>query len=386
MIQFLRLLNGYVHFSAEGGFPERFINLCKLKGISLWNVKIDGVKVKAFTTEREFEALNLPAENSGMTIRLIKKYGLKSFIKRHKWRCGVVLGILLSFLFWVYMSGGIWEIEIVETAGVNAEAFTESLAELGVKIGARKSDIDIIQVQNQLMNEYKQLLWVSLNIFGGKAQVEMSEFVESKEIIDTKKPVNLVALKKGEIVLVKGYKGVNMVKEGDNVTENTLLISGVIKNFDGSESFTHARGQVFAKTENIVKGNCKLTEPVLITCEKQTRYYIYAYSLKIPTGPKTEGDLLTEDRNLLRSGDTVLPLGIIREDNLKEKNKSVEFTVEQAALSALLETVKVKRDKYNQTDLKKIEYNSKEKGKNVTIKAKITCIEDIACEAPITAE
>jgi len=386
MIQVLRLLKGYVQFSAEGGFPERFINLCKLKGISLWEVKNDGVKVEAFTTEREFEALNIPAENSGMTIKVIKRYGFKSFTKRHKWRCGVAFGIAMSFLFWFYMSGCIWEIEIEESKTVNVEDFTATLADLGVKIGAKKSDIDIIKVQNQLMNEYKQLLWVSLNIFGGKAQVEMSEFVEQKEIVDTKTPVNLVALKKGEIVLVKGYKGVNVVKEGDNVTENTLLISGVVKNFDGSESFTHAKGQIFAKTQNVEKNNSCLNERAQISCDKQSRYYLYAFSLKIPLGLKTEGNMLTEDSKLLTSGDTVLPFGIIREDDFKERDKFVEYTVEQAAFSALLESVKNKREKYNQTDLKKITYALKEGAAGVTISTKITCIEDIACESLIVTE
>ena len=94
------------------------------------------------------------------------------------------------------MSGYIWEVEVLATEGVNAESFTESLSDLGVKIGARKSKIDIIQVQNQLMNEYSELLWVSINIFGGKAQVEMSEFIEQKEITDTKTPINIVAKKK----------------------------------------------------------------------------------------------------------------------------------------------------------------------------------------------
>ncbi len=386
MIRILRLLMGFVEFSAEGGFPERFINLCKLRGISLWNVKIDGAKVVAFTTEREFEELKTPAENSGMSLKIVKSHGLKSFSKRHKWRCGAVLGIVLAFCFWIFMSGYIWEIEILETKGVNVENFTESLAELGVKIGARKSKIDIIQVQNQLMNEYQELLWVSLNIFGGKVQVEMSEFVEQKEIIDIKTPVNLVASKKGEIVLVKGYNGVNAVKEGDNVTEGSLLISGVCKNFDGSEYFTHAKGEIFAKTKNNEKIICDLKKNLKTSWETESRYYLYVFSLKIPLGFKTEGDFLTESRNFLESGKTVLPFGIIREDNFKSVDRKVEYSSEEAKLSGLLEAVKIKREEYNLTELQKVEYSLEEKDKKVEINVKINCVEDIAKESLIFTE
>lgn len=386
MIYILRLLKGFVEFSAEGGFPERFINLCKIRGISLWGVKNDGVKVTAFTTEREFQELKIPAENSGMILKIIKNHGLKNFSKRHKWRCGAVFGVVMAFLFWGFMSGYIWEIEILETNGVNVEDFTESLADLGVKIGARKSEIDIIQVQNQLMNEYNELLWVSLNIFGGKVQVEMSEFVEQKEIIDTKTPVNLVAAKKGEIVLVKGYNGVNAVKEGDNVTEGSLLISGVVKNFDGSEYFTRAKGEVFAKTENHEKIICKIKNKSKTTCENESRYYLYVFSLIIPLGFRTDGEFLTENRNLLKSGETVLPFGIIREDDLKSNSKEVEYSAGEAKLSALFEAVKIKREKYNHTELEKVEYSFKKNKNTGEINVNIDCIEDIVKEMPIFTE
>ena len=44
VLKFLRFLSGYVSLIAEGGFPERFINLCRLRGILLWELRCkDGV-------------------------------------------------------------------------------------------------------------------------------------------------------------------------------------------------------------------------------------------------------------------------------------------------------------------------------------------------------
>ena len=57
MVSLLRVLGGYTRFSAEGGFPERFLNLCKINGISLWNIENDGVKVEACTSAKEFEKI-----------------------------------------------------------------------------------------------------------------------------------------------------------------------------------------------------------------------------------------------------------------------------------------------------------------------------------------
>lgn len=295
-------------------------------------------------------------------------------------------GIVVAFLFWIFMSGFVWEIEILATDGVNVETFTESLEEMGVKIGARKSKIDIIDVQNQLMNEYKELLWVSVNIFGGKVQIEMSEFKEQKEIIDTKTPVNLIASKKGEVVLVKGYKGVNTVKEGDNVTEGSLLISGVGLNADGSEYFVHAKGEVFAETKNKEEFFCKRKKELHITFEEENRYFLYIFSFKIPLGFKTEGDFLTENTVFLESGETVLPIGVVREDNFKKSKKNINFTTEEAKLQGMLEAVEKKRTHYNRTQLKKVEYQISENEKRIEINLKINCIENIAIESPILTE
>ena len=284
------------------------------------------------------------------------------------------------------MSGFIWEIEILETQGVNVESFTESLADLGVKVGARKSKIDVVQVQNQLMNEYSELLWVSLNIFGGKVQVEMSEFIEQKEITDTKKPVNIVASKKGEIVLVKGYRGVNSVKEGDNVTKGTLLISGVVKNFDGTEYLTHAKGEVFAKTKNREKTICPYKSNLALSSLNDSRYYLYAFSLKIPLTMKIKGDMYSESQELLKSGKAVLPFGIIREDCIKKQESIIEFSITQSKLSALLDGVKKKRCAYNKSELESVDYEFADKGDYGEIKVKVSCIEDIAKESLIFTE
>ena len=44
LIRLFRFLTGYIVFSGNGGFPERFINLCSLNGISLWDTKCSAGK------------------------------------------------------------------------------------------------------------------------------------------------------------------------------------------------------------------------------------------------------------------------------------------------------------------------------------------------------
>ena len=68
LVRVLRSVLGYVEFEAFGGFAERFINLCTLNGINLWDVKNDGVKVCACTDFDGYKKMRKCARNSGMRL------------------------------------------------------------------------------------------------------------------------------------------------------------------------------------------------------------------------------------------------------------------------------------------------------------------------------
>lgn len=386
MVSLLRYINGYVEFCAEGGFPERFLNLCKINQISLWDMKNDGVKVEACTTKREFEKIQTPAENSGMSIKILKKKGIPFFTKRHKWRCGAVFGIVLTFLLIWYLSGAIWDVEIAEESGVKIEDFTDTLASLGVREGARKSRIDILEVQEQLLLQYPELSWVSLNIFGNKARVEYTPARKAPEIIDRNLPANVVAAKDGKITLIEGYSGTNVVKEGAFVAKGSLLISGVVINGDASENFIHARGKVFARTQNQVKKVNSKEYKGKLTEGHNKRYKINILNFFIPLGLSPEGDLLSETSMNLKGNSVVLPVGVVREDANGLKEKTITLNKNEAILTGLIQCVEEKRDSFNTTEIKKVVFKTEDKKGKISVCMKVTCIEDIAQEQRFSVE
>ncbi len=386
MIQLLRLLKGYVSFTAEGGFPERFINLCNSNGIVLWDVQNDGIKVKAFTTTKDFKRINFPAKNSGMEIKDVTEKGLKSFINRYKYRFGLCLGALIAVFVIAFLSGSIWEIEIVSESGVNVEAFTESLAESGVKKGARKSKIDILKVQEEMMYKHSDLLWISVNIFGSKAQVEITTVTHKKESTDIKTPTNIVAKKDGVITLVKGYYGVNAVKEGVNVAKGTLLISGVGKYADGSEYFTHAKGEVYAKTENEATQAINRKFKGFISTGNKSVYGVEVFSLKIPFGRINDETVNSEAYTHLKSKSTYLPLAIFRVDSYPVKETEVMLTENQSMLYCLSQLVEMKREEYKDAEIYEELYFGETVDGIYILNQALNCVENIAVEQPIMVE
>ncbi len=385
MIRFLRYIKGYVVFVASGGFTERFLNLCKTHGIDLWNVENDGVKVKACTDASGFTRLTIPLENSGMSVTVLQEKGVMYLAKRHKWRCGAVCGVfIVTFIIW-FMSGFIWNVEIVEKDGVKLDGFTESLEEVGVKEGVRKSQIDIIEVQNQLLAQYEELNWVSVNIFGSKAQVEYT-LARQKTLSDnSKKPCNIVASKSGRITLVECYRGTPAVKEGAYVVDGSLLISGVVVNSDNSEKLTSAKGKVFALTENVYDFSGNSLLKANLTEESDPCFAVDFFGLILPLG-KNDGINKSETHINLKGNETILPVGILRYDSLNLKSGEVELTGEQIKHLLLRKSMTEKRERYGETDIKNIKYSLKKQGDRYILETKINCVEDIAVKDPILTE
>ena len=385
MINLLRLLQGYVIFEAEGGFAERFLNLCKFNSIVLWNVKKDGVKVTAFTSESDFKRINIAAAKSGMEIKIVKKRGLPNFVTLHKYRLGAFFGFLAVSLVIIYMSTLIWRVEIVSRDGVKINNFTETVEEIGVKIGARKSKIDIVQVQQQLLDAFPELSWVSLNIFGSKAQIEYSYARKALPIVDEKAITNVVAAKSGEIVLVDGNRGVNKVKVGENVAEGSLLISGIIVNGDGTESLVHARGKVLARTNNKHIVSSKSAEEKFVLKDGKVVYEPMFFGISFPLG-KAEGDIKSKTTLYFNGNGEQLPIGITRIDCISKQKQVIEMSEPQQALDALYKAVEIKRSQYSKAELEKVSYSCKAKRNQVELTVQIVCIEDIALEKAIEVE
>ncbi len=386
MIRLLRWFLGYVYFEAVGGFSERFLNLCKIRGIPLWNVSNNGVKVKAVTSIEGFQKLNIPCENSGMVLENIKEKGLKSLVNQHKSRFGLVLGLVFAVLFISFVSGFIWNVEIIEKEGVKLDNFTEILAEEGVKIGARKSKIDVLQVQESILNKCPQLSWISINIFGSKAQIEYTPIKKNVPQDDAKTPKNLVATKKGKIVLVEGYRGKNEVKEGDYVDKGDLLISGVTVNGDLSESFVHASGKIFALTENKERITYPLKSKLTLVNERKSIYEINIFGFGIPFSRRENGEYMSKNQINLQGNGTVLPFGINRYDNLSFSEKEVELKSPQARLLLLEKCVEYKREQYADVEFEKISYGFFGNNSEAGVDFLVECLENIACEGDVFVE
>lgn len=312
IIRLLRFLKGYVCFRAEGGFCERFVNLCTLRKIPLWDLRRQKDCLYAVTTVEGYKSIRFPASRSGARVRIIKKCGLPFFFNRNRQRRGLLIGIVASALIILLLSGMVWDITVEGNSRLSEEQVLQAFSAQGVKIGARKSKINPSEAEDGALKALPELLWANVNIKGSRVEIIIKERTDAPEFPDTETPCNIVAAEDAEIVSVNEKIGVAQVQAGDLVLKGDLLISGVVENADRSSSLKSARGEVYAVVRRgFSSDGCK----EVFKKNKRTvkRYSLNLLGIEIPLGFKPQGEYYYKSSAYLSDENVVLPLGVTRE-------------------------------------------------------------------------
>lgn len=213
-IKLIRFLCGYVRFRAKGGFPERFINLCSKENIPLWDISGSKGEMYAKTTIRGYHRIRACARKSGMRPRVAGRYGLPFFLHRHKRRIGLLCGAAAAVLIVCILSSMIWTIDVQGNETVSDTEILAVFEELGVRVGSRRSKIDVEEVQRTAARKLNDLAWLALNIKGSAAVIEVRERIPAPKVENDTTPRNILASQDGTILSLKVYEGEAAVKRG----------------------------------------------------------------------------------------------------------------------------------------------------------------------------
>ena len=239
VLRFFRFLFGYVSFSARGGFPERFLNLCRHNNILLWELRCSDSVITACTDCGGYKKIRSVARKSGMKVRITKKHGLPFFLERHSRRVGVLIGACFCVAAVIILSTRIWSIDVTGNVRVPSETIIGAFEELGVKKGVAGSKINISSTEIAALKKLPEISWININISGSAAVIEVRETVKSPEIdVNDSTPTDIVAARDGQIVILRPFNGTQEQVIGNPVLKGDLLISGVEENGDKTVSVT----------------------------------------------------------------------------------------------------------------------------------------------------
>lgn len=178
-------------------------------------------------------------------IRLLGFIKLIDILKRHYI---FFVGILLGYVYLIFLSNIIFDIEIIHLKKEIRDLINKELKYYGIeKYGFIKSYKEKEKIEDKILEDHKDKLeWLEIDRIGTKYQIRVEERIIKKPIVEEKER-DIVAKKDGIIVKIQASKGEIKKKKGDYVKKGDVIISGSITKNEEIKNKVSASGSVYAE-------------------------------------------------------------------------------------------------------------------------------------------
>lgn len=248
MNSFKNYKKGIITIEIQSLIPERFVNL-------MWknDVYIKNIKKKSITTMTmdinlsDYDKIQEIAKKTKTKIKITGRRGVTFFLIKIKRRAALPIGILIFMGVLYYLSTFIWNIEISVDRNLSPYEIRQQLTSFGIKPGISKRSINVYDIEEKLIKNNENVMWVRARVEGAKLKITAAERQSPPNIISEDSPCNLVAKKDGELVRVYTKAGTPVVKRGDIIKKGQILVKGE-QGKEGSVYPVHAVGDVICRT------------------------------------------------------------------------------------------------------------------------------------------
>lgn len=267
MKRLVNLLRGYGEWRVTGCFPERMLNLCAQNRVQFWRLQWEDELTFTFrTTLRDRKKVEKLAEKAMCEAKLIHRKGVSAAASGLAKRWGFLLGSALCVAAVSVLSGFLLVVEVEGNEQVPTAVILSELQRLGVRPGAYGPALEEKELANEALMALPQLSYMTINIYGTRAEVQVREAVKEPELLDEDTPADVVARADGIILDLRADSGRAVRREGDIVAAGEVLIAGRMK-LNGPEYgvsdlgylVVHAAGSVRARTWRTLEESVPLT-------------------------------------------------------------------------------------------------------------------------------
>ncbi len=341
VLKLIRWFRGYVCFTLIGKAPERFINLCSLNGINLWNTKPTSQGLKSSITIFDYKSIRRIAKKSKSRLKIKSKHGFPFFVLKYKGRVGLGIGAVLFICITFFLSSFIWSVNIIGAENISEQYILKTLADNGLSVGTFKGGMNVQKIQRDMIIAIPEIGWMSINVQDSSANVEIKEKAVVPEMNDETAPCNIVAKSDGVITDFEVTNGKVEILRGSAVSEGQLLVNSVVEDKMGGVKFTHANAKVYADVIAAKSFSMPMKTKVLVPAENKTkRYSLNLFNFNIPISVSESGYNISVKQNKsyrIVSEKNTLPFGINEETEIKYDIKELSLSEEQAKEALLKE-------------------------------------------------
>ena len=224
-----------------------FLELCRCRGYAYddFSVCPEGDVILKMKTPTAKEILAW-GKDSKISIEVLAEGGFPVWIRRLFKRPGLCLGTIAAILLMVLSSRFVWDIRVSGNTHLTEQEIEETLQACGFGVGSYLGTFKADRTENKALMANSNLSWISINMKGTVAYVQVRESVSPPET-QAELPANLVADTGGQIVHIELVRGNVVVSAGQWVGKGDLLVSGLYDSEQVGFRYTHAEGRVYAR-------------------------------------------------------------------------------------------------------------------------------------------
>ena len=263
-VDILLFFTGQRRFRIKLSDAAAVLNLCRQYGLVYRDFRQDGTAHVTFScTESAALAVLSLCRQKNIPVEEKTHWGLPALLWHMRKRIGLLVGALLAVGL-VSLSGRyLWSIHVSGNETVSYGEIVSALAEYGIQVGERIDRLDVDKTETLVMLHSEKIAWMSVNIIGTTAEVQIREAVSPpKSPPKSKNPANLVATRDGQIDHLEIFAGEAAVREGDTVRRGDVLVSGIRDSNSSGFMITRAAGSVWAETLRDFQVEIPLVYPV----------------------------------------------------------------------------------------------------------------------------
>ena len=321
MVGLIRSFRGYVRIRVDGVSPQRFLNLCSVHDISLWDIVSDGNCYELNLSVSDFFRLRPIVKKTKTKVVLLGKKGLPFRMQKWKKRKIFILCSFLCVIGLYAVSLFIWDIRLVDEGRLTDEMLLQFLQENDIYYGSYRDGIDIDSAEKKLRDEYPFIIWTSFKVEGTRLFVYVKENEQIKwndtAQKDNKEPGSLYATVDGTVVSIVTRNGLPKVKIGDEVKKGDVLVDGEIPVYNDDETireYMYVRSDADIRLETELKYHEEMPldyEKKVYTGKEKKTYYFRVLNNSFSTAGIpgfSEYDIVTDLQQAKLMNDFYLPL------------------------------------------------------------------------------
>ena len=342
-------MNNTVKIKIKGKNIERFLK--RLISFNIELLKIEYIKYnEIFVQIRKTNIDRVMELKTIYEIEVVEVYGidkLKQIIKKYKY---IIISIIISFLFILYLSNTIFSINIMHNDKNLRELLLNELKENDIKVYSLKKNYKYItKVKTKILEKYKDKIeWLEIENSGTKCIVRV-EMRKINNIKSTDIKRNVVAKKDAIIMSITSTKGEILKYKNDYVKKGDVIISGNIYFNENIKDTVEANGKVYGEVwyKAVVEYPLKYREEKIL--DKEKNIYIFKlgnFNFKLNTIKNY--NVVSKERTILKH--LFLPISLIKQTNKKVEYIEQSLTKDEAVTKASEYAIMKMKSKLNDNE------------------------------------